>query len=76
MGPLIKITNVPITVEMKSTNAQIQRSAQSVDLDISRTEGGGLRIKSNPIKVSIDTFEARNTIAPTTKRSIEQASPA
>lgn len=73
MGPLIKITNVPITVEMKSTNAQIQRSAQSVDLDISRTEGGGLRIKSNPIKVSIDTFEARNTIAPTTKRSIEQA---
>ena len=73
MEQLIQITNVPIMIEMKTTMAQIQRKAQNVDLNISRSEGGGLKIKSSPIKVSIDTFEARNSIAPTTKRSIEQA---
>lgn len=73
MEPLIRITNVPITIEMKTTNAHIQRKSDSVELSISRTEGGGLRIESQPIKLRIDTFEARNTIAPTTKRSIEQA---
>ena len=73
MEQLIQITNVPIMIEMKTTMAQIQRKAQNVDLNISRSEGGGLKIKSSPIKVSIDTFEARNSIAPTTRRSIEQA---
>lgn len=73
MQQLIQITNVPIMIEMKSTMASIQRKAQNVDLNISRSEGGGLKIKSDPIKVQIDTFEARSSIAPTTKRSIEQA---
>ena len=73
MEQLIQITNVPIMIEMKTTMAQIQRKAQNVDLNISRSEGGGLKIKSSPIKVSIDAFEARNSIAPTTRRSIEQA---
>ena len=31
------------------------------------------RIKSRPVKVQIDTFEARNSITPTAVRSIEQA---
>lgn len=73
MEPLIKITSVPITVEMKSTGARIERKSDSVELSISRTEGGGLRIESKPIKLRIDTFEARNTVVPTTRRSIEQA---
>ena len=34
---------------------------------------GGLQIKSRPIRVNIDTFEARNSITPTAVRSIEQA---
>lgn len=59
-------------IEMKTTMASIQRKSQTVDLNISRSQGGGLKIESSPIKVSIDTFEARNSIAPTTKRSIEQ----
>lgn len=73
MEPLIRITSVPITVEMKSTGARIERKSDSVELSISRTEGGGLRIESRPIKLKIDTFEARNTVVPTTRRSIEQA---
>ena len=73
MEQLLQITNVPIMIEMKTTMAQIQRKSQNVDLNISRSEGGGLKIKSNPIKLSIDTYEARNSIAPTTKRSIEEA---
>lgn len=72
MKPLIQITSVPIMIEMKTTMASIQRKSQTVDLNISRSQGGGLKIESSPIKVSIDTFEARNSIAPTTKRSIEQ----
>ncbi|MDO4711404.1 MAG: DUF6470 family protein [Peptostreptococcaceae bacterium] len=73
MEPLIRITNVPITIEMKSTSARIKRTSDRVDLNISRTEGGGLRIESEPIKLRIDTFEARNSVVPTTRRSIEQA---
>lgn len=72
MKPLIQITNVPIKIEMKSTMASIQRKSQTVDLNISRSEGGGLKIQSSPIKVSIDTFEARNSISPTPMRSIEK----
>ncbi len=73
MEPLIRITSVPIKVEMKSTGAKIERTSSTVELNISRTEGGGLRIESRPVKLNIDTFEARNSITPTTRRSIEQA---
>ena len=37
-----------------------------------RRDKGGLNIRSNPIRVNIDTFEARNSIVPTTARSIQQ----
>ena len=32
---------------------------------------GGLSIKSSPIRLNIDTFEARNSVVPTTARSIQ-----
>lgn len=73
MKPLIQITSVPIMIEMRSTMASIKRKAQTVDLNISRSEGGGLKIQSSPIKLSIDTFEARNSISPTPMRSVEQS---
>ena len=41
-------------------------------MEISRDKGG-LQIRSNPIKVNIDTFEARNSVVPTTARSIQQS---
>ena len=38
-----------------------------------KRDKGGLEIKSKPIRVNIDTFEARNSVTPTAVRSIEQS---
>ena len=71
MYPLIEIKTVPIEIEMKVTPAKVEYSRGTADLEISRSEGG-LSIKSRPIKLNIDTFEARNSVTPTAMRSIEQ----
>ena len=71
MKPLIEITTVPIQIEMKTTNAKLEYARGTAEMEISRNEGG-LQIKSKPIRVNIDTFEARNSITPTLARRIEQ----
>ena len=71
MKPLIEITTVPIQIEMKTTNAKLEYVRGTAEMEISRDKGG-LQIKSRPIKVNIDTFEARNSITPTLARSQEQ----
>ena len=71
MYPLIEIKTVPIEIEMKVSHAKLEYSRGTADLEISRGDGG-LSIKSRPIKLNIDTFEARNSITPTLARSIEQ----
>nr|WP_297178745.1 DUF6470 family protein [uncultured Agathobaculum sp.] len=72
MERLIEIKTVPIELEMKVNHAQLNYQRSTVDLEISRNQGG-LQIRSKPIKVNIDTFEARNSVSPTAMRSIEQA---
>ncbi len=72
MFPLIEITTVPIEIEMKVTDAKLEYARGTADLEISRNNGG-LQIKSRPIRLNVDTFEARNSIVPTTARSISQA---
>lgn len=71
MYPLIEIKTVPIEIEMKTTHAKLEYTRGTADLEISRGEGG-LSIKSRPIRLKLDTFEARNSVVPTTARSIEQ----
>lgn len=71
MTPLIEIKSVPIEIEMKVSHAKLEYSRGTADLEISRN-AGGLSIKSKPIQLNIDTFEARSSIMPTTMRSIEQ----
>ena len=71
MYPLIEIKTVPIEIEMKVSHAKLEYSRGTADLEISRGDGG-LSIKSRPIKLNIDTFEARNSVVPTAVRSIEQ----
>lgn len=71
MYPLIEIKTVPIEIEMKTTNAKLEYSRGTADMEISRDKGG-LSIKSRPIRVNIDTFEARNSISPTIPRAIKQ----
>lgn len=72
MGPLIEITTVPIEIEMKTTNAQLVYSRGNAEMEITRDKGG-LSIKSRPVKLNIDSFQAQSTIRPTTSQSVQQA---
>ena len=71
MEQLLKITNIPIAFEMKVQHAKLEYKNASADFEITRNEGG-MRIKSSPIQVNLDTFEARNSVNPTVATSIEQ----
>ena len=53
-------------------NARLEYHSSKAELEISRNEGG-LSIKSRPVKLNLDTFEARNSIVPTTVRSVSQS---
>ena len=72
MKPLIEITTVPIQIEMKTTNAKLEYARGTAEMEIHR-DNGNLQIKSRPIKVNIDTFEARNSLSPTLARYLEQS---
>ncbi len=72
MEQLIKIETVPISYELKVTHGKLERHNGMAELEISKSEGG-LQIKSRPIQIRLDTFEARNSISPSAPRSIEQA---
>ena len=71
MKPLIEITTVPIQIEMRTTNAKLEYARATAEMEITR-DNGNLKIKSRPIKVNIDTFEARNSVSPTLARYLEQ----
>lgn len=72
MKPLIEITTVPIQIEMKVNHANLKYARGTADMEVSRDKGG-LHIKSQPIRVNLDTFEARNSVLPTPATSIKQA---
>ena len=71
MKPLIEITTVPIEIQMKVTNARLEYARGTAQMEISR-DRGGLSIRSRPIRVNIDTFEARSSVMPTTAQIIQQ----
>lgn len=71
MEQLLKITTVPIQYELKVNNARLEYHSSKAELEISRNEGG-LSIKSRPVKLNLDTFEARNSIVPTPTTSVSQ----
>ncbi len=71
MKPLIEITTVPIQIEMKTTHAKLEYARGTAEMEIT-SEKNGLSIKSRPIKVNIDTYEARNSLTPTLARYLEQ----
>ncbi len=73
MYPLIEIKTVPIEIQMKVKNASLEYTRGTAEMEVSRSDTGGLSIKSRPIKLRLDTFEARNSITPTTMRSVEQS---
>ncbi len=63
MESLLKITNIPIAFEMKINKAHLEYKNGTADLEISRDKGK-MKISSSPIRVNIDTFEARDSISP------------
>lgn len=71
MYPLIEITTIPIELEFSTTQARLEYVRSTAEMEISRDKGG-LQIKSSPIRLNVDTFEARNSLSPTLARSIEQ----
>ena len=71
MRPLIEIHTIPIEIQMKTTNAHLEYARGTAQMEVSR-DRRGLQIRSQPIRVNIDTFEARSSIVPTTAQSIQQ----
>lgn len=71
MYPLIEIKTVPIEIQMKVTRAHLEYARGTAQVEISRDKGG-LSIRSQPIQVNLDTFEARNSVMPTTPTVIKQ----
>ncbi|MGI5962410.1 MAG: DUF6470 family protein [Lawsonibacter sp.] len=71
MDPLIEIQTIPIQIQMKVTNAHLEYARGTAQMEITR-ERGGLKIRSQPIQVHLDTFEARSSVVPTTAQSVQQ----
>ena len=63
MEPLLKITNIPITFELKINKAHLEYQNGTADLEITRNDGK-MSIRSSPIRLQLDTFEARDSISP------------
>jgi hypothetical protein len=72
MDPLLKITSVPLKFELKVNNARLEYNNSNAQVEITR-DAGGLKIKSDPIKLDIDSFECYNCINPTVRTSIQDA---
>lgn len=71
MYPLIEIKTVPIEIQMKVTRAHLEYARGTAQVEISRDKKG-LNIRSQPIKVNIDSYESRNSVMPTTATVIQQ----
>ena len=72
MKPLIEVHSIPISIQLKTTPAQIERRNVSAEVEVSRDKRG-LNIRSRPIRLNIDSFEARNSVSPTAMRSQNDA---
>lgn len=72
MEQLLQITTIPISYELKINNARLERHNGSAEIEISRDKGG-MKLRSRPIQIRLDTYDARNSVVPTTKTAISQA---
>lgn len=68
MENLLKITNVSIAYELKINNASLEYKRGTADLEISR-DAGKMTIRTNPIRLQLDTFQARDSISPASASS-------
>ncbi|HIX28265.1 MAG TPA: hypothetical protein H9858_01020 [Candidatus Blautia stercoravium] len=72
MEQLLKITTIPLEYQMKIQNSRLEYQSSKAELEMTRTPGG-LTIDSQPAKLNLDTYQARNSVVPTLKTSLAQA---
>lgn len=64
MNPnLLKITSIPISIEVNVTNGSLKapENKEPLKIDINRTPGG-YKMESRPAKINIDTYAARSSM--------------
>lgn len=62
MKPLIQIKTIPIAYEMQIEKARFERHEGTADLEISSSQAGHMQIKSQPIKLNLDTYESGSAL--------------
>ena len=73
MEPLLNIQTVPISMKFHVENAKLELEQPRATLDITR-DRKGLTIESEPIRVKLDTFNARSSAGMKSVRTaIEEA---
>lgn len=60
MGPLIEISTVPIQIEMKTTNAKLERASGTAEMEFSRSDRG-VSVRSRSVRVNLDTYESEGS---------------
>lgn len=62
MKQLIQITTIPIAYELQIEKARVEHHEGTAKLEISGNQGEPVQIKSQPIKLNLDTYESGNSI--------------
>ena len=76
MYPLIEIKSVPIELQFKTKSASLEYTRGTAEMEISRSEQGGVDVKSRPIQVKLDTFEQRGGQFSAANAAVAQATQA
>lgn len=72
MKPLLQIKTIPLKYELKIQRAELKYNSSKTNM-FEKNDKGGLEIQSRPSKLNMDTFNARNSVCPTTMTSVRQA---
>lgn len=63
-GNLLQITTIPISIEIKITNAKLDFPDERQPKVNITTTNGQFVMKAEPLKLNIDTYEARKSLGP------------
>lgn len=62
---LLQITTIPIKIEIKVTNAKFEHSEEYTQPRVNiSSKNGGFVMEAEPIKINIDTYQARKSMGP------------
>ena len=61
---LLQITTIPISIEIKITNAKLELPDDRQPKVNITTTNGQFVMKAEPLKLNIDTYEARKSLGP------------